>query len=122
MWFFGYLAFLLAFAFGMHWAACVQRRYERGIAMALVALLALPVAWTGQVFLIPLTHDGRVRSENLLPNLALAGYSVVAGVVSALWLARARVSRRAPYLVLFALAHAVLVFVAGLLAVGLSGS
>jgi len=122
MWFFGYLAFLLAFALGMHWAACVQRRHKRGTAMALVALLALPVAWTGQVFLIPLTHDGRVRSANLLPNLVVAGYSVVAGVVSAWWLARARVSRRAPYLVFFVLSHAVLVFVAGLFAVGLSGS
>ena len=90
--------------------------------MALVALLALPVAWTGQVLLIPVTHDGRIHSEILLPHLALAGYSVVAGVVSALWLARARVSRRASYVAWFVLSHAVLVFGAGFLAVGLSGS
>jgi hypothetical protein len=122
MWFFGYVVFLLAFALGMHWAACVQRRYRRGAAMALVALLALPVAWTGQVLLIPVSHDGRVRSTDLLPHLVLAGYSVVAGVASASWLAKARISRRAPYLAWFALAHAVLIFGAGLLAVGLSGS
>jgi hypothetical protein len=122
MWFLGYLGFLLTFALGMHWAACVQQRYRRGTAMAFVVLSALPVAWAGQVFLIPLTHDGRVRTANLLPNLALAGYSVLAGVVSALWLARTRVSRRAPYLVLFAVSHALLVFMAGLLVVGLWGS
>jgi hypothetical protein len=120
MWFVGYLCFVLAFGFTLHWAAHVQTRYKRWKAISLVAMFALPTAWAGQVLLIPFGRDGRIDPKYLLPNLAIAGYSVGTGLVSAWLLSKNHGRRRASYIAYFALLHALMILAGGWLAVGLS--
>jgi hypothetical protein len=91
--FFGYFVFVLLFACGMHWATHVQRRYKRWTMMTAAATAALPLAWTGQVLLIP----NNCNQEDLLPNLYVATCSTLIGVVSAAWLMRTAVTRRVSY-------------------------
>jgi hypothetical protein len=100
--FFGYFVFVLLFACGMHWAAHVQRRYKRWTMMIAAATVALPVAWTGQILLIP---DNCCNQEDLFTNLGVATYSTLIGVVSAAWLMMTPVTRRASYCALFVLSH-----------------
>jgi hypothetical protein len=119
MWFLGYLVFILAFAFGLHWANC--RPPTRKLkAVALVAALALPTAWVGQTLLIPYSRTSRFSTTAFLPDLGIAGYSVCVGLLSAWWLARFPGMRRSLYIALFALSHTFLILVGAWLAVGLS--
>lgn len=122
MWLAGYLAFVLAYGFGLQWAYHMPSRHRRRTAIAVVAGIAWPVAWTGQVLLIPLTRTGGINSTTLIPHLAVAGYSVCAGLVSGWWLSRINGLGRTLHLTLFAVSHAFMILLGGLLAVGLSGS
>jgi hypothetical protein len=117
MWFLGYFVFVVAFGLGMHWAW--QRRWK---AMAGVAVAALAAAWLGLVLLIPFSRTRHFSPTSLLPDLGIAAYSVCVGWLAAWGLARFPALGRVAYVALFALLHALLILVGGLLAIGLSGA
>ena len=89
----------------------------------MVLACALPIAWTGQMLLIPFSRDKQLDPANMLPNLAIAGYSVCVGFVSMGLLTRFPRLRLPAYVGLFAVSHAFLSLVGIWLGVGLwSGS
>ena len=123
MWAFGYFVYVLAFGVGLYWAGCGEPSAGRWKRVVLVAACALPVAWIGQMLLIPFTRNNQLDPASMLPNLAIAGYSVCAGLASMWLLGRFSGLRLPAYAGLFALSHAFLILVGIWLGVGLwSGS
>ncbi len=123
MWAFGYFVYVLAFGVGLYWAGHGESSGGRWKRVVLVTACALPIAWIGQMLLIPFTRNNQLNPANMLPNLAIAGYSACMGLMSMLLLGRFPRLRLPAYAGLFALSHAFLMLVGIWLGVGLwSGS
>jgi hypothetical protein len=123
MWAFGYFVYVLVFGAGLYWASHREPAGGRWRGTGLVAACALPLAWIGQTLLIPFTRNNQLDSANMLPNLAIAGYSVCVGLAS-MWLLTYFPRLPLPaYVGLFALSHAFFILAGIWLGVGLwSGS